>query len=249
MKSLFSALWLLFVLAVAALVAWLLGLDEPVRDALRSGRALDWILGALCLIWLVVILKAPWDLYFHASEVVFEQARSRERGIAVPEDRATYVRNVRRRLGWLAVGAHVLSAMLVGGITYFSGGSVGYYFALFYLVSTAFRPMAAGYAYLTRRLAALGDEARYPRDDVLETRRQLEEQGQTLRDVREHLSRLSDQVQAESELRKRETYELRQNLQALGRELEVSLSRLTDNQELIRGIQAFVRLVSQSTKP
>jgi hypothetical protein len=79
-------------------------------------------------------------------------------------------RNMRRRLGWLAVGAHVLSAALVGGITYFSGGIVGYYFALFYLVSTAFRPVAAGYAYLTRRLSALGDEARYPRDDVLEAR-------------------------------------------------------------------------------
>lgn len=248
MKQLFAGLGLLFILALAGLVVWLLGLDGLVRDALRSGRALDWVFGALCLLWLVVILKAPWDLYFQASEVGFEQARSRERGIAVPEDRAAYVRNLRRRLGSLAVGAHLFSAALVGGITYFSGGSVGYYFALFYLVSTAFRPVAAGYTYLRRRLAAIGDEARWPRDDVLEARRRLEEQDQILRDLRAGLSSLSDQLQAETELRKRETYELRQNLHALGRELEASVSRLTDNQELIRGIQAFVRLVAQSAK-
>jgi hypothetical protein len=40
-KALVSVLWLLFVLAVTALVAWLLGLDEPLRDALRSvGRSI-----------------------------------------------------------------------------------------------------------------------------------------------------------------------------------------------------------------
>jgi hypothetical protein len=247
-KQMFSGLWVLFILALVGLVLWLLGLDAAAREALQSGRALDWILGALCLVWLVVILKAPWDLYFQASEVVFEQSRSRERGIVVPEDRAVYVHAVRRRLGWLAVGAHLFSAALVGGITYFSGGVVGYYFALFYIVSTAFRPMAAGYAYLRRRLAAIGEEARYPRDDVLESRRLLEEHGQVLDQLKEGLKLLSDQMQAETELRQRETYELRQNLHALGREFEASVSRLTDNQELIRGIQAFVRLVAQSSK-
>ena len=41
-------------------------------------------MGVLCFLWLLVILKAPWDLYFQALQVSFEMQRSRERQIALP---------------------------------------------------------------------------------------------------------------------------------------------------------------------
>jgi len=242
-------LWTLFVLALLGLAVWLLNLDDPIRTSLASGHLLDWVMGALCLLWLGIILKVPWDLFFQAQAVLFELDRSAERGIPTIAGREGYVRRVRSRLAWAAVGAHLASALLIAGITFFTGGAVGYYFAVFYLISTAFRPAVAGYEYLSRKLLAIAEEAHYPREDVVAMRDQLTLHEGRIKELdlqAEALRRVLDQ---ESAARAEETQELRQNLHALGRELETTVSRLTDNQELIRGIQAFVRLVAQSTNP
>jgi len=54
-------------------------------------------------------------------------------------------------------------------------------------------------------------------------------------------------LRQESQKREAKTHELRQTTHAFSRELETTVSRLTDNQEVIKGIQAFVRLVAQAT--
>jgi uncharacterized coiled-coil DUF342 family protein len=125
---------------------------------------------------------------------------------------------------------------------------VGYYFALFYLVSTLFRPALAGYVYLTRKLQALNKESRYPREDVVEMRQNLRWQETTLRDLADQMKECREELQREALARGTEDRELRQNVHALSREFETTVSRLTDNQEVIKGIQAFVRLVAQSTQ-
>src|SRR5205085_10710148 len=98
---------------------------EVVRTSIAAGQLLDWVMGIFCLGWLLAILKIPWDLYFQATEVSFEQQRSRERQVALQPGREEYIRTLRRRLGWLAVGAHLFSALLIAGITRFTGGQVG----------------------------------------------------------------------------------------------------------------------------
>lgn len=238
----------LFFLLVAGIVGWTLGLGEIVRQSVAAGHLLDWVMGTLCLIWLLVILKAPWDLYFQAHEVAFEQQRARERNLPEIAGRAEYIRLLKTRLGWVAVGTHLISAAIVAAIARFSGGAVGYYFAAFYLIATAFRPGLAGYVYLYRKLRALGQETRYPREDILEVRDQLHVQGRTLRDVAERMQALEGMLHEETNARRGEMAELRQNVHAIGREMETTVSRLTDNQEVITGIRAFVRLISQSAR-
>ncbi|HZT44302.1 MAG TPA: hypothetical protein VFA07_19205 [Chthonomonadaceae bacterium] len=248
MRSFFAACGTLVVLAIAGLAIWLLGLGPWIHQSIASGHLLDWIMGVLCFLWLLVILKAPWDLYFQAQEVSFEMQRSRERQIALPPGREAYLLRLRRRLGWLAVGMHLLSAALVAAVTYFSGGHLGYYFAGFYLVSTFFRPVLAGYVYLTRKLNAIGEEARYPREDILEVREKLKWQEAAIRDLLDRMREDREDLERERRTREGEEYELRQNIQAISREFESTVSRLTDNQEVIKGIQAFVRLIAQSTQ-
>jgi hypothetical protein len=234
--------WTVLSIAVIGILAWLLGFGEVLRASLAAGHFLDWLMGGLCLAWLIVILKAPWDLYFQAQEVVFELQRSRERGIPVGEGREQYLRTLRRRLCWLSVAAHLFSAALVGVVAYFAGHTVGYYFAAFYLVSTAFRPAVAGYFYLARKLSAIATEVRYPREDVVEMRVRLDQQEKTVRDLTRHLERLREELQAEHR-------SLRQSVNALSREFEATASGLTDNQEVIKGIQALARMVAHSTQP
>lgn len=248
MRMLTGLLGTLFTVALAALALWLLGLDGVVRASIAAGHLLDWVMGAICLFWLVVILKVPWDLYFEAQAVSFEMERSRERGIVVQEGREQYVRKLRRRLGWGAVGAHLLSAVVVAGVSFYSGGALGYYFAGFYLLSTVFRPAVAGYVYLSQKLRAIGEESRYPRQDVVEFRSRLDVLEANLKSLTLHQERAGDELQQERAVREEEAQELRQNVHALGRQFETAIGQLTDNQEVIKGIQAFVRLVAQSTR-
>lgn len=248
MRSFVTACWTLFLLAILGLVAWLLGLGDAVRHSLQAGHLLDWIMGLLCFLWLLVILKAPWDLYFQALEVSFDLKRSQEKGIPIPAGREAYLHALRRRLGWLAVGAHLFSAALIAGVAYYSGGKIGYYFAAFYLASTVFRPAVAGYVYLERKLRAINQEVRYPREDVVEIREKLKWQEITIRDLTDQMKDCRQGIEQEKHAREAETWELRQNVHALGREFETTVSRLTDNQEVIKGIQAFVRLIAQSAQ-
>ena len=239
---------LAFTLGLVALAVWMLDLGDVVRASLAAGHLLDWVMGALCLIWLGVILKVPWDLYFQAHTVSFDLQRSRERGVAIVAGREQYLNSLRKRLGWLAVGAHIASAALVALITYFTGGAVGYYFAAFYLIATAFRPVAAAYVYLSEKLKSIAREVRYPREDVVEMRGRIDAQERNLKDLTTRLESLQSTLDTERTERAEETRELRQNVHNIGREFETTISRLTDNQEIIKGIQAFVRLVAQSAQ-
>jgi hypothetical protein len=247
MKGVVTFCWVLFWFAVLGFVAWLLGLGDVLRESVATGRPLDWVMGGLCLLWLILILKAPWDLYFQAQRVAFEIQRSKERNIPIVAEREEYIRALRRRLGWLAVGAHVVSAALVAAITYYAQGKVGYFFTAFYLVSTVFRPAVAGYVYLWRKLTAIGEEVKYPREDIVEVREKLQWQEDAIRALTSQMEQCREELQQELQRREAETYELRQTTHALSREFERTVSRLTDTQEVIKGIQAFVRLVSQAT--
>src|SRR5205823_1997356 len=144
MRHCWLGFWTLatFILIV---IAWPFGLIEAARFGLNPSNALDWTTGILSLVWLLLILKAPWDIYFEAHRVAFEIQSSRERGLPIPPGREEYVRRVKLRLGWIAVSAHIVSSAAIAAITYFSGGRVGYYFAGFYLLSTSFRPGLAAY--------------------------------------------------------------------------------------------------------
>ncbi len=228
------------------LIIWLLGLGGVVRASVAAGHLLDWVMGGLCLLWLLVILKAPWDLYFQAHAVTFELQRSQERQIPIKEGREAYLRRLQQRLGWLAVGAHLLSAALIAAVTYHAHSAVGYYFAVFYLVSTAFRPALAGYVYLTHKLQAIGEEVRYPREDIAELRQKLLWQEATVRSLMDQMKESREEQQREVSTRGVEDRELRGKVEAISREFETTISRLTDNQEVIKGIQAFVRLIAQS---
>lgn len=228
--------------------AWMLGLRQVVQASVQAGHLADWIMGVLCFFWLLVLLKAPWDLYFQAHRVVFEMQRSKERGIAVIEGREAYVLRLRQKLGLLAIGLHLLSAALAAAVAFRSGGAVGYWFALFFLVSTVFRPLMAVYVYLTHKLRELNREVRYPREDVEELREKVDWQERTLRDLMGQIQQCREMIQQEVQTRDAENRELRQNVFSMSREMETTVSRLTDNQEVIKGIQAFVRLIHQSTR-
>jgi hypothetical protein len=236
-------------LAATAVTVLLVALaDVPMRDVLTL------MLGALCLLWLLVLLTVPWNLYFQARALIHEIRVSRERGIAVSAEKEPEARRIARLMCWFAVGAHLVSASLAVLVTYLAGGSAGYWLAGLFLLSTAFRPAHAYFGYLRSRMRVLLKEVRYPRDDVS--------------DVLEKLAALTSQVDAlaassqtqgkqlgalharvetvDLDARDRDD-DLHRTVDAHGRQFEHALSRLTDNQEVIAGLKAFLRLVRAET--
>ncbi|HVO30523.1 MAG TPA: hypothetical protein VMV18_07295 [bacterium] len=234
---------LLVAAGLAAGASWILA-AFGINLALE--HLVDAMTGAVCLAWSLVLLRAPWDLLFEARAVAADMRESRARGITVDVKRETEVLTLARRLLWIALGAHVVSAGLALAVSLFSHGPVGLWFAAFYALSTIFRPAAAVWSHLKARLHLLRAEIHYPREDVLTMREAVERHGHELESAKESLRALEKQLAAERESRARETRELRDGLLKVSRETETALARMTDNQDVLKGIQAFVRLIGQS---
>jgi hypothetical protein len=190
--------------------------DVPLEEILSL------FLGALCLLWLILLLTVPWNLYFQAHALIHEIRTSRDRGIDVPAEREPEARRIASRMRWFAVGSHLVSAALVALITYLSDGAIGYYLAGLYLVSTFFRPAGAYFGYLRDRMTTMLQDVKHPRDDLIETLRRLDS-------LKADLEALHDESD-------------RQNVRLTHLEHGPAAARLTDNQEVIAGLKAFLRL-------
>jgi len=232
----------LFALAALVIIGFL---SSRGLLPLFTGHWLDALMGALALVWLLVLIKAPWDLYFEARRVLFEMARSKERGVPVVPGREGWVSGLSRKLLWLSLLAHLGSAALMAALARFSG-PVGWWFAGFYLLSTGFRPALSGYRHFLARLHEVGQEVRYPREDVLTLTRRVEAQGSAVTELKTSLQILDGRLQKETAVREAEDRDQREKLFALTREMEKTVARLTDNQEVIKGVAAFVRLIREA---
>ena len=223
------------------------------------------IAAGIFLLWQIVLLTVPWGLYFQARSVVRQVGIGRAAGIDVPEERAVEAARIARRLLRIAIGGHLLSAVVVAVITFFAGHSIGYYFSGFYLLSTLFRPAQAYFAHLRAHLGTMLREATFPPDDVKELKRLVGDQGRRLKTLEEQLVRIdgrtdglenrlvtrTDQIEtrltaradaAGQQLRTR-AEATSQQVQALGRRFEEAIDTFSDNQELVTGLRAFLRLL------
>lgn len=206
--------------------------------------------GVLALLWLLVLLTAPWNLYFRAHAVSAEIGISREKGIEVPKERDAEAGRIARVMLRVAVAGHLATTAGVVAVTVATGRGAGYWFAGFFLLSTFFRPAGAWFAQLRRRLGLLLKEVKHPRDDVVELRKRVdrmeggtrvlegkaEEQYHALAELR----RVTDALGLSAHQRADATDH---RIAALAREFEATVNRLTDNEEIIGGLKAFLRLL------
>lgn len=244
-------------LIVFAVTAWLTGWQAP---ALTPGLALDIGMGVVCFVWLLLILTVPWDLHFQAKAVQFELERSQEAGLKVNPDRVAYVRRTQRTTLWIALGLHIASALVVGGLAYVTRGNLGYWFAGFYVAAMAFRPVGAAYDYLHRKLTDIGTEARFPRDDTLKLKNDLEQVTSDVAELKRQIEAMTKQLTALEaadgkthqdilDLRQaveRAEQSFRSRIGQMSDEIERSLTRAFDQQDLVNGLRAFARLVKSA---
>ncbi|MER6539741.1 hypothetical protein ACWDE0_39240 [Streptomyces sp. 900105755] len=228
--------------AAALIVAYVAGAPAAVVFAVGAG--------VLSLLWLLLLLTLPWNLYFRAHAVLAEIAVSREKGMTVPAARDAEAARIARAMLRAAVAGHLVTAAVLIAVTWATGEFTGYWFAAFFLLSTFFRPAGAYFGQLRRRLGSLLKDVTYPRDDVVELHARLDraetgsrvleekaaEQYRALADLRRTVDALAQRHDERAEAADR-------RMVALGRQFESTVNRLTDNQELIAGVKAFLRLL------
>ncbi|MGW1886057.1 hypothetical protein [Streptomyces sp. NPDC001970] len=239
----------------AALVV--VGTAAAVILAHAAGAPPEVVLGAaagvLGLLWLLVLLTVPWNLYFRAHAVLAEIAVSRDKGLEVAKARDSEAARIARMMLRVAVAGHVLTAGAAVLVALATGRVTGYWFAGFFLLSTLFRPAGAYFAQLRRRLGTLLKDVTYPRDDVVELRARVHGAEAGMKVLED---KAEEQYHALAELRRtvdalgmascERADDADRKIAAMGREFESTMTRITDNQEIIAGVKAFLRLLRAS---
>ena len=246
--------------AAALLFAWLGRLaGVPLATLLAVGAS------GVALAWLIVLVTVPWNLYFAARQVVADMAVSRERGITVRAAQEAEAGRLGRRMLWLALGAHIGTAVVVAVTTYLSGTTAGYYFAGFYLLSTAIRPAVAYVAHVRDRIRVLTRESTYPRDDVASLKRRVDLATKAVGELREELrrtgsalagdiaharqllttdlARVQDEQAADRTAARSRDDDLGRRIDQMVRRIEATLDGISDHQELLTGLRALVRMI------
>jgi hypothetical protein len=225
--------------------AYLTALAVAAWSDVSPETLLTWGAGGAALIWLIVLVTLPWNLHFRAREVLAEMRRSRAAGLEVKDEQLAFAEKVKRWTLWGSLAVHVVSAAVALALALWTGNDLGYPFAGFYLLSCLVRPATAALQQVRRRLEALAEDTRYPRDDVLKMREQVRRHDAAVEQLEAALTALREehaQLAASSE---KQRLELEQKIAALTRKFEESLDRLTDNRELIGGIKAFLRMIRE----
>jgi hypothetical protein len=261
--------WAMVILGAAALllIAWLAHITGvPLRTLIFIA------IGAGALAWLILLVAAPWNLYFAARQAGLELAVSRERGIAVRPAQEAEARRIGRRMLWFALGGHVVTAAAAALVAYLASAPLGYYAAVAYLVSAVIRPAVAYFSHLRERIGLLRRESTHPRDDVVTIQSALRaltgmasQLGTELRGVTDDLrrtectlndsisharqaltadlARIQDAQAADREQARSREANLDRRIDAIARQIDAALDGISDHQEIQAGLRALVRMI------
>ncbi|WP_433057042.1 hypothetical protein [Dactylosporangium sp. CS-033363] len=214
--------WFVVVVGAATVLvfAWLGRLAGVTPELL-------WTVGAAfaALTWTVVLVSAPWNLYFAARRVVFDTAVSRGRGIPVKEGYEDEASLIARRMLWFAIGGHVATSAVAAVAGLVTGNVAGYWVAGFFLLTTLLRPAGAYFAHHRQRIAAMSREVTHPREDVVTLRRDVAE----LQELGTSMQRQVDALQT--------------TIDATARRLEAAVDGISDHQDLVKGLRALTRML------
>lgn len=212
-----------------------------------TGRLVDWLVGVTILWWLAAVTILPWDAHFAALDVV-EQARdSRSFGIEVPADTVAYAQRVAVRFRQVAIGLHLLTAAVLFALAYFQVVPLGYTAAIAALALTVVRPAQRAYEHLATRLRNLGQQIRYPREDVAELRNRVSALESTLQELDNRLD--TDREGSWAHTQHVAVAALRQTIDRLdGRFEELTRQNARDHEALARQTTTEIAKLSEDAR-
>ncbi|WP_223648975.1 hypothetical protein [Hymenobacter psoromatis] len=227
-----------------------------------TGRLVDWLTGLGVLWWLAAVLILPWNAHFAALAVV-EQARDAEaHGIAVDSDTVAFARRVASRFKLLAIGLHLATAATLFALAAYHVVPLGYTAAVVALALMLVRPAERAYEHLAARLRNMGQQIRYPREDVAELRDRVSSlessakelkhaldinregswaynQDLTLAAMRQTIDRLDGRLEELTRLNARDH-------EALARQTVTEISRLSEDARFLNQVRELISFWKQA---
>lgn len=179
------------------------------------------MIGGASFWWLLVIVTVPWNVYFKAKEVLAEAEQSTEKEIPVDEKQVSYVKSLAKRSLLIAIALHLISTIGLYLLAVKGISAVGYFGSGAALLLTALRPAISAYEYLYTRLTSIGNEWRYPRQDIVELRNRFD-------GMEDRMRRVEEQLDPEN------SYSIVVNQQRYSEETRKDLARISANLEELR---------------
>ncbi len=229
---------------------------------ISTGRLVDWLVGVAILWWLAAIIILPWNAHFAALDVVEQVRDSRAHGIVVNEETLAFAQRVATRFRALAIGAHLVTAAGLFALAYFQVVPLGYTAAIAALALTVVRPAQRAYEHLATRLRNMGQQIRYPREDVAELRNRVSELEAKLKEVAHTIDAdregswantqnltLAAQRQNIDRLDSRLEELTRQNArdhEALARQTTTEIARLSEDARFLNQVRELIRFVREA---
>ena len=166
-------------LIIFGVVRWM-GIDP--------GQIKDWIVGFFIFWWLVVVVTLPWNLYFSAKGLLANSERAIKNGRPIKDSELVYLKRWAKFSIILAIGLHLVTALVLTYLQYSGFSSLGYIGASAAILLMGFRPAVRAYDYLMSRLRNIGREIDYPADNVETLLDKCEQLEQKLRLINEQLN-------------------------------------------------------------
>lgn len=244
----FTAGLVVLLLLVFGILQWL---------QVPAGDFLDWAIAGASFWWLMVIVTVPWNVYFQAKEVLAEAEQSRQKNIAIDEKQLGYVNSLAKRSLPIALALHLLSAIGLYVLAATGISAVGYISSGAALLLTFLRPAVRGYEYIAKRLYAIKQEFKYPREDAIELRYRVQVLEESLRHLQEQLNpenpqswvtRLQRDLEATQQQLTRvgaSLEDLRTHNQAqhdqLGKEAQRAIAQLSADAQFLDSVREIIR--------
>jgi len=173
---------------ISLLVLVVFGILEFLH--INPGSYWDWIIGLLGIWWLLIITILPWNTYFEAKSVLQNAEQSREKNIPVNEKNVNYAQKIAKKYLIAAISLHVISAVGLLMLSLTGITRIGYVGSVLALLLTFLRPLMRMREFVSERLAAIRNELKFPREDVVELLKKVNK-------LQEHLTFLESQLNVE----------------------------------------------------
>lgn len=159
----FSFFTLLFGVVILLILSYLVlsWTNTPI------GNFMDWLVGVGSLVWLLLIITIPWNIYFEAKEVLNEAKISEKRNINFDVSRLNSVKNIARNSLIIVLFLHLFSVVVLYSLAYFQISQIGYIASVVALLLTFLRPAIRFYEYISYLLYTVRQEVFQPRQDVI----------------------------------------------------------------------------------
>ena len=142
---------------------------------INVGTAVVWISGIVIYWILSAITILPWNLFFKADDVLEDMRKTEEKDKDIDAKDKEYAIKMKKISGIAAIAIHLVTASVFFIIAILNSNNLYYIASVAALCLTVLRPFIRSIQHALGRLSTIHHNAKFPRDDVFELKRRIDQ--------------------------------------------------------------------------